>query len=618
MLIAIPVRAVNQLATEATDASLDANRFVDERAREAPATTIEEPELPVGIPIGGPDLATEIVRDARDAVTGARQRVARRRAQSFDLRPQRRGYFLIRVERKHDVVPRRVDREVLLRRETIERSRQHSGPESLGAGRRVVARTAIHHHHVVAERDAAQRGLDPIRLVLGDEDGGDLRHEDDDIDPVRPWGSPRLGGLPVNRTFRDSISLLRTRTFGTFWVASLLSSIGTWAQQVAQPWLLLTLGASSFLVGLDSFAMNAPVWLLTLVGGVLADRADRRRIIATFQSIQMACPTLIAVLLVTGGLKPWMVIVCSLVVGVTDALSMPSFQSIVPTIVRHDQIDQGLALNSTQFNLSRILGPSIAGVLMSSVGLVACFALSALSYIPFIGVALWVLPRWSPPVSVPNGKARPRESPFRGLGAILREPRLRGALLTVLTTSMLCAPLMTFTPVLVKTVFLGDAARFSLAVASFGVGGLMGASLLLGVPPSVNRRRLSSACGLLYAVVVIGAALVPSFWGLPPLLVLAGAAMTMSNTSANTILQRTADRRFLGKTVSLYMLAMQGGMSLGALLTGLSVSLIGVKEALLLNGSVALLVHSIVATVWSRSPEPEAFGPQAIRSGGPR
>ena len=401
-------------------------------------------------------------------------------------------------------------------------------------------------------------------------------------------------------TLRESLALLRTRRFGTFWFASLLSSIGTWAQQVAEPWLLLTLGASSFLIGLDSFAMNAPVWVLTLVGGALADRSDRRRIIATFQSIQMLCPTAIVVLLLTHHLEPWMIIVASLVVGITDALSMPSFQSIVPTIVERDQIDRGLALNSTQFNLSRILGPSIAGVLMSSVGVVACFALSALSYIPFIGVALWILPAWAPePTQADGSKAA---TLFTGLGEILREPRLRGALLTVLTTSMLCAPLMTFTPVLVKTVFQGGAGQFSLAVASFGIGGLLGATSLLSVPSSVDRRRVSSAFALSYACVLVAAALVPWFWALPPLLALAGASMTVSNTSANTILQSSASRRFLGKTVSLYMLSMQGGMSLGALLTGISVSFLGVRNALLINGTFAMAAHLLVARIWSRAP----------------
>src|SRR5665811_1554593 len=109
------------------------------------------------------------------------------------------------------------------------------------------------------------------------------------------------------KTFRESLSLLATRRFGTFWFASLLSSIGTWAQQVAEPWLLLTIGASPFLIGLDSFAMNAPIWLLTLVGGALADRSDRRRVIALFQSIQMLCPAAIVFLMVTHAIRPWII-----------------------------------------------------------------------------------------------------------------------------------------------------------------------------------------------------------------------------------------------------------------------------------------------------------------------
>lgn|GEM_PF-3061309 len=129
---------------------------------------------------------------------------------------------------------------------------------------------------------------------------------------------------------KDSLGLLRERRFGTFWFASLLSNIGTWAQQVAQPWLLLSLGASPFLLGLDSFAMDAPVWILTLVGGTLADRAHRRRVISVCQTIQMMCPALLVALLL-GTTQPWIVVLLSLVVGVTDALSMPSFQSIVPS-----------------------------------------------------------------------------------------------------------------------------------------------------------------------------------------------------------------------------------------------------------------------------------------------
>lgn len=168
--------------------------------------------------------------------------------------------------------------------------------------------------------------------------------------------------MQTTSDFGRSLQLLGTRRFGTFWFASLLSNIGTWAQQVAQPWLLLSLGASSYLLGVDSFAMGAPVLALTQVGGFLADHADRRRVIAAFQSLQMLCPTLIVVLLLTGAVRPWIVIAMSLIVGITDALSMPSFPSIVPSIVTRAQLPAGIALNSTQFNLSRIIGPALAGM----------------------------------------------------------------------------------------------------------------------------------------------------------------------------------------------------------------------------------------------------------------
>ena len=412
---------------------------------------------------------------------------------------------------------------------------------------------------------------------------------------------PRVA-LRVIDTLRESLGLLATRRFGTFWFASLLSSIGTWAQQVAEPWLLLTLGASSFLIGLDSFAMNAPVLLLTLVGGVLADRSDRRRVIAAFQSIQMLCPTAIIVLLVTGHVQAWMIIALSVVVGVTDALSMPSFQSIVPSIVSHEQIGRGLALNSTQFSLSRILGPALAGVLISSVGVMACFLVSAASYVPFIGVALWVLPRRTR--EAPGSGGTGRTHPFAGIGDILRQRSLRGALLTVLATSVLCAPLVTFSPVLVKNVFHGDAGRFSIAIASFGAGGLLGAGALLGVASSVDRRRLSSNAALAYGVVLVLTALDPWFWGLPPLLVLGGALMTISSTAANSLLQATARPHLLGQTVSLYMLALRGGISLGALVTGAEVSLWGVQHAFLVNGVAAVVVQLALAQLWFRARVP--------------
>ncbi len=334
----------------------------------------------------------------------------------------------------------------------------------------------------------------------------------------------------------------------------------------------------------------------------MADRADRRRVIAKFQSIQMLCPTVVVLLLLVGTVRPWMIIALSLVVGITDALSMPSFQSIVPSIVERKQIASGLALNSIQFNLSRIFGPAIAGILLVSVGAVGCFAVSAASYVPFIVVALWILPRRG--ITPSADGLFDRHQIFSNVMGIARQPHLRGALLTVFLTSLLCAPLVTFCPVLVKDAFHGNAGHFSLAIGAFGVGGLLGAIILLFIDAAHDRRYLTSWFAATYGVILVLSAINPWFWGLPALLFVGGMSMSVSNISANTILQANASQHLRGQTVSLYMLAMRGGLSIGSLLTGISVSLFGVSHALLINGALAVLAQTLVGREWLRAPLP--------------
>ena len=393
--------------------------------------------------------------------------------------------------------------------------------------------------------------------------------------------------------------LLRDRRFGTFWFASFLSNIGTWAQQVAQPWLLLSLGASPFLLGLDVFALGAPVWFLTLAGGILADRADRRRVIAIFQSIQMLCPTLLVVLLLTGAVSPWMVITLSLVIGITDALSMPSFQTIVSTIVKHDQIAAGLALNSTQFNLSRIIGPVIAGVLLVSVGAIGCFAVSAVSYLPFIFVALWILPRQN--IKTNAHDVFDRRHPFAGLLEVISMPKLRGGLMTVFASSVLCGPLITFCPVLVKSALRGNAMQFSIAIGSFGAGALVGAIVLLFIDANRDRRMIGSAFAVTFGTTLALVAINPWLWALPILMAIAGLSMSITNISINTLLQTQSTPQLRGQAVSLFMLAMRGGISLGSLLTGVSVSLLGVHQALLIDGILAVAVQVFIGWSWLKN-----------------
>jgi predicted MFS family arabinose efflux permease len=232
---------------------------------------------------------------------------------------------------------------------------------------------------------------------------------------------------------------------------------------------------------------------------------------------------------------------------------------------------------------------------------------SAVSYVPFIGVALLILPKWTP--AAPSAAAVPRKHLLDGVGEILREPQLRAVLLTFLASGVLCAPLITFTPVLVKEAFHGSAARFSEALVSFGAGGLVGAAMLLAIPASVDRRRLSFSFALVLGAGLVLIALNPWFWALPPLLVIAGASMTISNTAANTFLQGTASPHLLGRTVSVYMLSMRGGISIGALVTGATVGFFGVRHALLANGALAVVVQAMLIVRYRTSKPANASPP---------
>ena len=404
------------------------------------------------------------------------------------------------------------------------------------------------------------------------------------------------GGATIhNHSLANSLRLLLTRRFGSFWVGSLLSNLGTWMQQVAEPWLILSLSGSSFLLGLDAFVMDAPVWILTLLGGVLADRRDRRRVIFFFQAIQMFCPILLVLLIVTGMIHVWMIIGLSLVVGITDALSMPAFQSFVPSIVAPNQIGTAIALNSTQFNLSRVLGPAIAGVVMARYGPAWCFGANALSYIPLLLTVYWIQVPHTLDRRFAMSSGQPWFAEIRRIG---RQPKLLGALCTVLVTSILCGPLIAFSPVLIKQVFHSDALHFGQAIAAFGVGGLIGATGILAVEGHIHRVKLCSRAAVLYGVLLSLVAVNRSLPLLSGLLVLCGATMTASNISANSILQYTAHDRIRGRTSSLYMLAMRGGLSLGNLMAGVSVTYLGVSHVFLINGIAAMLIQLLIYRKW--------------------
>lgn len=398
--------------------------------------------------------------------------------------------------------------------------------------------------------------------------------------------------------FRRSLRAFRSRNFTILWIGNLLSNTGSWMQQVAEPWLVLRLSGSPVLLGLDSFAGDAPVWFLILVGGVLADRRDRRKIALFFQTLQFACPALILALLFAGQIRVWHIVVASFVVGITDALSMPAIAALVPSSVPKQDVPGALAINSAQFNASRMLGPLVAGVVMSTAGVTACFALNAASYVPFLlAIFLVRLPIATTTAEGPRAADATLGEALRTVG---RDRSLRRALLKVVATSLFCAPLVTFVPVLIRDAFRLGSTEFGGALSMFGVGGLVGAAMVLQLRDAKGRHAFASAAAMTLGATTIVVALDRSYAALLALLFVAGGAMVASNTAANSILQGEIDARLRGRVASLYTLALRGGAPLGNLATGLVVARSGVRFALAVNGVLALVGHAIILAMGVR------------------
>lgn len=289
-----------------------------------------------------------------------------------------------------------------------------------------------------------------------------------------------------------------------------------------------------------------------------------------------------------------MIITFSFLIGTTDSLSMPAFQSIIPSLVTKKEIPRAVTLNSTQYNLSRILGPVIAGVIMASFGAVACFGANAFSYLPFFIALFWIYPK----PKAGEGQRRSKEhvlSASDSYRSLLKIVPIRSPLSTIFVTSLFCGPLTTFCPVLIKDVFHADVGRFGGAIAALGLGGLLGAgSSFFLFKMELSRSRLATGFAILLGLVLILISLNRSLLLLSPLMVVAGICMTLSSISAGSYLQETASNESRGKMVSLSQLAMQLGISAGGLLTGLVANHFGVATAFLVNGSTAVALQSLI------------------------
>lgn len=375
------------------------------------------------------------------------------------------------------------------------------------------------------------------------------------------------------------LAAFQFRDFRRLWSGAFVSSIGTWTQDVALSWLIHTRMGEPFFLGLRAFAAEFPLLAFMLVGGAVADRVDRRKILLTSQVLQMTFAAALAVLFYLDRLGIGAILLIAFLTGLAQSQSAPTYQAVLTSIVPPAHIPNAVALNSLQFNLSRAIGPAIAGLLLASAGTGPCFAVNALSFVAVI-LAIRGLHLPPPPQAAGSAGLTLSQSLGEGVAHVRRSPELFGLTLLALLGSFLAFPLITYLPVLAGDVLKTGAAGYSLLLSSFGGGAIVGAVLTAqrGKVPGRGRLMLATFAGF---SVLAGVALFVSWQPLVMALLFgAGGLLATAYSTLNSLVQELAPDALRGRVLSAFGLAFRGGGPLGGLVAGALVGPLGLRVVL--------------------------------------
>jgi MFS family permease len=384
---------------------------------------------------------------------------------------------------------------------------------------------------------------------------------------------------------------LTHRNFRLLWFGALTSSIGTWMQKVAQAWLIVTMTGSSsaFYLGLDSFAGEAPILLFTLIGGVVADRRDRRHMMLTSQVVQMVVALILAALVFTEMIQIWMVITLSFISGCAQAFGGPAYQSLIPTLVGKEHLPNAIALNSIQFNLARVIGPIVAGVTLAAFGMVACFGLNSISFLFVIAAILALRDVHVPPTATESMVDQMKI----GLRFVKNSRNLMAVMSLGFIGAFLGLPLLTFLPVITKDVFQQDVAFYSRLMTFSGAGAVTGALVVAYIGKHRHIGRLLLVFLALFGVAMAAFSVSRSPSLSAVLLFIAGALLVMCFSLTTSLAQLLAPPELRGRVVSIYMVAFRGGSPLGGLASGWLVTQVGSAPKVLMVNGIALTIVAL-------------------------
>ncbi len=379
---------------------------------------------------------------------------------------------------------------------------------------------------------------------------------------------------------------LRHRNYRLFFAGQLISLIGTWMQIVAQSWLVYRLTGSAELLGLVGFASQGPVFLLAQVGGAVADHHDRRRILIATQAVAMALAAVLAALTLSGQVQVWHIFVLAAALGTVNAFDVPTRQAFVVEMVGREDLQNAIALNSSMFNVARLLGPAAAGIAVAAVGEGWCFAFNAFSFLAVIAGLL--------AMRLPEAAARPAGAPIlermrQGFAYAARTRPIRMLLLLVALMSVVGMPYTVLMPIFANRILGGGPERLGALMSAAGLGALAGALAL-----AARRGLAGLGTAIMRAALGFGAALIAfamsrSFPLSLVLLLVVGFCQMTQMAAANTLVQSMLPDAYRGRVMAVYAMMFLGMAPFGALLAGLAAGAFGAPATVAAGGSLCIL-----------------------------
>jgi MFS family permease len=379
---------------------------------------------------------------------------------------------------------------------------------------------------------------------------------------------------------------LQSRNYRLFFFGQVVSLVGTWITTTATNWLIYRITGSALMLGTVGFAGQFPAFLFGPVAGIFVDRWDRHRLLIVTQTLSMLQSFALAALVLSGHVTIEWILVLSIFQGLVNSFDMPARQSFLLTMIEHkEDLSNAIALNSSMVNLARLIGPSVAGVVIAMAGEGLCFLIDGVSYIGVIaGLLMMRITRRQAPARRGNAIGQFTE----GLRYAFGFQPIRSIMLLLALVSLVGVPYSVLMPVFAATVFQGGPRTLGLLMASSGCGALLGALWLARRQSVIGLGRVIPIASAMFGAGLIAFSFTHVLWLAMPCLVVAGFGFVVQMASSNTVIQTIVDDEKRGRVMSFYMMAFLGTAPFGSLMAGWLSSRIGAAETLLLGGTCCI------------------------------